>query len=163
MDINWQFNDPPNPADATLGPQGYDNHLYYSCVASIQHFCILIRIFRLGLGWVLISPTSVSCVLMVPQGVADPNPDAYLQSICSTFLAICPLHLELTPSSIDLRRVENDAAVGNSPLWFGEWALSTQFDASDDFLRDWADAQKLAYSKGQGWIVRRSLACVGVL
>ncbi|KAG9224177.1 hypothetical protein CCMSSC00406_0006845 [Pleurotus cornucopiae] len=99
MDINWQFNDPPNPADATLGPQGYDNHLYYSF-----------------------------------GGVADPNPDAYLQSICN------------------LRRVENDAAVGNSPLWFGEWALSTQFDASDDFLRDWADAQKLAYSKGQGWI-----------
>ncbi|KAL4266664.1 glycosyl hydrolase 5 (cellulase A) family protein [Pleurotus pulmonarius] len=99
MDINWQFNDPPNPADATLGPQGYDNHLYYSF-----------------------------------GGVADPNPDAYLQSICN------------------LRRVENDAALGNSPLWFGEWALSTQFDASDDFLRDWADAQKLAYSKGQGWI-----------
>lgn len=65
------------------------------------------------------------------------------------------LCVELTASHIDLRRVENDAAVDNSPLWFGEWALSTQFDASDDFLRDWADAQKLAYSKGQGWIVRR--------
>jgi hypothetical protein len=30
MDINWQYNDPPNPADAAIGPQGYDNHLYYS-------------------------------------------------------------------------------------------------------------------------------------
>ena len=30
MDINWQYNDPSNPADAAIGPQGYDNHLYYS-------------------------------------------------------------------------------------------------------------------------------------
>lgn len=30
MDVNWQYNDPPNPADAAIGPQGYDNHLYYS-------------------------------------------------------------------------------------------------------------------------------------
>ena len=30
MDVNWQYNDPPNPAYAAIGPQGYDNHLYYS-------------------------------------------------------------------------------------------------------------------------------------
>lgn len=30
MDINWQYDNPPNPADAAIGPQGYDNHLYYS-------------------------------------------------------------------------------------------------------------------------------------
>ncbi|KAI0630905.1 glycoside hydrolase family 5 protein [Trametes polyzona] len=99
MDINWQFNDPANPADAEIGPQGYDNHLYYSF-----------------------------------GGVADASPDAYLTSICN------------------LQRVENDAALGNSPLWFGEWGLPTQFDATDDFLFKWADAQKLAYSKGKGWI-----------
>lgn len=29
MDINWQYNSPSNPADAAIGPQGYDNHLYY--------------------------------------------------------------------------------------------------------------------------------------
>ncbi|CDO68818.1 Glycoside Hydrolase Family 5 protein [Trametes cinnabarina] len=100
MDINWQYNDPPNPADAAIGPQGYDNHLYYNF-----------------------------------GGVADPNPDAYLTSICN------------------LQRVQNDAALGNSPLWFGEWGLPTQFNATDDFLYKWADAQKLAYSKGKGWIV----------
>ena len=33
MDINWQFNNPANPADAAVGPQGYDNHLYYRYVA----------------------------------------------------------------------------------------------------------------------------------
>ncbi|OJT07167.1 Glucan endo-1,6-beta-glucosidase B [Trametes pubescens] len=99
MDINWQFNNPANPADAQIGPQGYDNHLYYSF-----------------------------------GGVADANPDAYLESICN------------------LNRVANDAALGNSPLWFGEWGLPTQFTATDDFLFKWADAQKLAYSKGKGWV-----------
>ncbi|KLO07159.1 glycoside hydrolase family 5 protein [Schizopora paradoxa] len=99
MDINWQFNSPPNPAAAAIGPQGYDNHLYYSF-----------------------------------GGVADPNPDAYLTSICN------------------LNRVQADAALGNSPLWFGEWGLPTQFNATDDFLYQWADAQKLAYSQSAGWI-----------
>ncbi|KAJ7173673.1 glycoside hydrolase family 5 protein [Mycena filopes] len=99
MDVNWQFNDPPNPADAAIGPQGYDNHLYY-----------------------------------VFGGVADPTPEAYLTSICN------------------LQRVQNDAALNNSPLWFGEWGLPTQFNATDEFLRQWADAQKLAYSQGRGWI-----------
>jgi hypothetical protein len=72
----------------------------------------------------------------------------------------------------DLDRVQNDTEFGNSPLVFGgkrldhhsveratltrfdtEWALSTQFQADDAFLQKWADAQKLAYSKGAGWIV----------
>ena len=29
MDMGWQYNNPPNPADAAIGPQNYDNHLYY--------------------------------------------------------------------------------------------------------------------------------------
>ena len=56
----------------------------------------------------------------------------------------------------DIQRVENSAALGNSPMWFGEWSISTNFNATDAFLKDWADAQKLAYSKGAGWIVRIS-------
>lgn len=99
MDINWQNNNPSNPADAKDGPQIYDNHLYYSF-----------------------------------GGVADPNPDAYMRSICN------------------LDRVQQDENLNNSPLVFGEWGLPTQFQADDDFLRQWADAQKLAYSKGDGWI-----------
>jgi len=99
MDINWQHNNPANPADAAIGPQAYDNHLYYSF-----------------------------------GGVADANENAYLTSICN------------------LNRVQNDAALGNSPLLFGEWGLPTQFTATDAFLLKWADAQKLAYSKGAGWI-----------
>jgi len=99
MDINWQHNNPSNPADATIGPQIYDNHLYYSF-----------------------------------GGVADPNPDAYLTSVCN------------------LNRIQNDAALGNSPLFFGEWGLPTQFQATDQFLFQWADAQKLAYSQGAGWL-----------
>jgi hypothetical protein len=53
---------------------------------------------------------------------------------------------------LDLNRVENDAAVGNTPLYFGEWAITTNFNATDEFLYKWADAQKLAYSKGKGWV-----------
>lgn len=30
MEMYWQHNNPPNPADAKDGPQAYDNHLYYS-------------------------------------------------------------------------------------------------------------------------------------
>ncbi|KAG6827783.1 hypothetical protein H0H92_010476 [Tricholoma furcatifolium] len=99
MDVNWQYNDPPNPADAAIGPQIYDNHLYYSF-----------------------------------GGVADATPEAYLENNCN------------------LDRIQADAALGNSPLFFGEWALSTQFNATDDFLRQWADSQKRAYSQGAGWI-----------
>ncbi|PIL24783.1 hypothetical protein GSI_12669 [Ganoderma sinense ZZ0214-1] len=99
MDVNWQYNNPANPADAAIGPAGYDNHLYYSF-----------------------------------GGVADPTEDAYLTSICN------------------LQRVQADAAVGDSPLWFGEWGLPTQFNATDAFLYKWADSQKLAYSQGKGWI-----------
>ncbi|KAJ8588372.1 glycoside hydrolase family 5 protein [Rhizopogon salebrosus TDB-379] len=99
MDVNWQYNNPSNPADAANGPQAYDNHLYYNF-----------------------------------GGVADANPTAYMISICN------------------LNRTQADAAVGDSPLWFGEWGLPTQFNATDDFLYQWADAQKFTYSKGAGWL-----------
>jgi len=99
MDVNWQYNDPPNPRDAAIGPQAYDNHLYYSF-----------------------------------GGVAAANEAAYLTSICN------------------LNRIQADAALGDSPLWFGEWGLPTQFNATNEFLFKWADAQKLAYSQGAGWL-----------
>jgi len=40
----------------------------------------------------------------------------------------------------------------------GEWALSTQFSVTDEFLKKWADAQNLIYSQKQsaGWLVRSS-------
>lgn len=53
----------------------------------------------------------------------------------------------------DLNIVANATAVQNTPLWFGEWSLGTNFTATDEFLMKWADAQKLAYSKSAGWIV----------
>jgi hypothetical protein len=43
--------------------------------------------------------------------------------------------------------------VGNTPVWYGEFSLATQFNATDDFLRKWADAQKLMYGQGAGWLV----------
>lgn len=99
MDVNWQYNNPSNPADAADGPQAYDNHLYYSF-----------------------------------GGVADPNEEAYLTHVCN------------------LDRIQKDAALGDSPLWFGEWGLPTQFNATDEFLVKWGDAQRYAYSQSRGWI-----------
>lgn len=32
MDTLWQYNNPPNPSDAAIGPQAYDHHLYYRLV-----------------------------------------------------------------------------------------------------------------------------------
>ncbi|KAK0184955.1 glycoside hydrolase family 5 protein [Armillaria mellea] len=83
MDIKWQYDNPSNPKDAQIGPQFYDDHLYYQ---------------------------------------------------------------------VDLPFLEDDAVVGNSPVVFGEWSLITQFNATDGFLYKWADAQKLAFTKGAGWI-----------
>ena len=42
-------------------------------------------------------------------------------------------------------------AYGNSIS--SEWGLPTEFNATDTFLAKWADAQKLAYSQGAGWLV----------
>lgn len=50
--------------------------------------------------------------------------------------------------------VRSDAARGESPMWYGEWSLATNFNATDAFLKRWGDAQKLTYSKSRGWIVR---------
>ncbi|KAJ7035550.1 glycoside hydrolase family 5 protein [Mycena alexandri] len=117
MDINWQFDNPANPSAAAIGPQGYDNHLYYSF--GVRNVDLVLPLMKLN---------------HLMQGVADPNEDAYLTSICN------------------LQRIQADAALGNSPLWFGEWGLPTQFNATDAFLFKWADAQKLAYSQGAGWL-----------
>lgn len=54
----------------------------------------------------------------------------------------------------DLTPTQNDAALNNTPLWIGEWSLLTEFNATDEFLYEWADAQKLAYNQGAGWLVR---------
>ncbi|GLB41591.1 putative glycosyl hydrolase 5 (cellulase A) family protein [Lyophyllum shimeji] len=78
--------------------------------------------------------TTISTIRQSFGGVADPSETAYLTHNCN------------------LDRIQNDAALGNSPLYFGEWALPTQFPATDEFLRKWADAQKRAYSMGAGWI-----------
>ena len=67
MDMTWQHNNPSNPADAKDGPQTYDDHLYYS---------FGVRLFRVHDFYALyLSPCR--------QGIADPNPTAYLTSICS--------------------------------------------------------------------------------
>ncbi|KII86072.1 glycoside hydrolase family 5 protein [Plicaturopsis crispa FD-325 SS-3] len=98
MSVRWQYNNPPNPVNAAIGPQAYDSHVYYSA------------------------------------SKADPTESAYLTSICNTAI------------------FTTAASVKNDPLVVGEWALLTGFHATDAFLVKWADAQKLAYNQGRGWI-----------
>ncbi|KAG8678470.1 hypothetical protein FRC09_019812 [Ceratobasidium sp. 395] len=100
MNKDWQHNNPANPADAAIGPQLYDAHLYFSF-----------------------------------GGVADPNPESYMRVICNT------------------DRVTKATAEGNRPLVFGEWSLATNFEATKQFLHDWADAQRYIYAgQSDGWI-----------
>jgi hypothetical protein len=56
-------------------------------------------------------------------------------------------------SVADRNDTQKDALLGNAPLWFGEFALSTEFNATDGFLYKWADAQKFKYSQSNGWLV----------
>ncbi|KAH9991331.1 glycoside hydrolase superfamily [Russula compacta] len=98
MNILWQYNNPANPSDAAIGPQAYDDHLYYK------------------------------------QGVAAANPEAYLQNLCNR------------------NDIQEDVSAGNTPAWYGEFSLGTEFNATDDFLIKWADAQKLMFSQGAGWL-----------
>ena len=54
MDMNWQYNNPANPADAAMGPQVYDNHLYYSYVSQKKKSLYCCFIFF---------PSDMECVL----------------------------------------------------------------------------------------------------
>ncbi|KAK2467375.1 hypothetical protein APHAL10511_000610 [Amanita phalloides] len=109
MDFSWQSNHPSNPADAAIGSQLYDNHLYLSFGVRVTY--------------------------------------SWLQLV-SSWMEHYKCRSDVVP---DLRvQVTRDAQVGNTPLVFGEWSLTTGFIASDSFLRQWADAQKLAYSQGRG-------------
>ncbi|KAJ7713022.1 hypothetical protein B0H14DRAFT_3017334 [Mycena olivaceomarginata] len=69
---------------------------------------------------------------------ADLNPTAYLTSICN------------------LPPVQNDKVLDTRVTVLFEWGLPVQFETTDDFLRDWADARKLAYSQCAGWIIEES-------
>lgn len=61
--------------------------------------------------------------------------DAYLSTLCK------------------LTTLASNSAIGDTPLIFGEWAISTNFTTTTDtFLRQWGDVQKQVYSQGAGWI-----------
>lgn len=60
----------------------------------------------------------------------------------------------------DRNDIQRDTEAGNTPVWYGEFSLATQFNATDDFLREWADAQKLVYSQSAGWLVCLSAECL---
>ncbi|PBK91927.1 glycoside hydrolase family 5 protein [Armillaria gallica] len=89
----------------------------------------------MDMNWQYNNPSNPRDAQIGPQFYDDHYADeqAHMDSICN------------------LPFLEEDAVFGNSPVIFGEWSLITQFNASDDFLYKWADAQKLAFTKGAGW------------
>ncbi|KAF8747890.1 Cellulase (glycosyl hydrolase family 5) [Rhizoctonia solani] len=105
-----------NPADAANGPQVYDAHLYFS------------------FGKPCDRPSRIVPNLH-PGGVADPNPESYMKTICNT------------------NRVAEATAVGNRPLVFGEWSVATNFKTEPQFYKDWLDAQRTIYAgQADGWL-----------
>jgi glucan endo-1,6-beta-glucosidase len=118
MDVLWQNVQGFNPADAAVGPAAFDDHL-----------CSCFGLFKVHLSLIHLSPCLSDYSF---GGVADPNPKAYLTSICSMCLALSRSRLRaLIPSGncTDLPRVKNDTDLGNVPMVFGEWGITTNFNA----------------------------------
>lgn len=123
MDINWQNNNPYNPAEAAIGPQIYDNHLYYSCVlffASQTYTSLLIHFrFRFGVDihctsmlWPFTDDILAGCCRRQRRCVYEIG----LQYVLKTSMTRCCRWSLFHP---DLHRIVEDAALGNSPLLFG--------------------------------------------
>ncbi|KZO99801.1 glycoside hydrolase family 5 protein [Calocera viscosa TUFC12733] len=68
-------------------------------------------------------------------GVApEATADSYLETICT------------------IQRTQQSAAIGDAPMFYGEWSLCTNFDSNNTFLQQWSDSQKLIYGQSAGWI-----------
>ena len=91
MDILWQYNNPPNPSDAAIGPQAYDHHLYYRlvhvslCVTSSRNLIYFSSFPPVALAYVDDHTVKLLNVFSTClwQGVADADPESYLQNLCS--------------------------------------------------------------------------------
>jgi len=128
-----------------LGPSGLQSisQLVNSLVGGRQKHCLSTQF--MNRGWQYNNPSNPTDVAKGPQiydnhlyfnfgGVApEATEESYMQTICNT------------------ARVADAVAIGNSPLYTGEWSLATAFSTTTDFLKKWGDAQKLAYAQGAGW------------
>ncbi|KAJ7614640.1 hypothetical protein DFH06DRAFT_1367861 [Mycena polygramma] len=141
MDINWQFNNPANPKDAQNawpGPASFNKRRLApeSLMQSVP---------------ITGEPPAIVLHTAYPRTLPHSSQEVdWWKSY--PVLPYYPSGPGTATHILDLNRGKNDVALGNSPLWFGEWALKTQFGPTDQFMRQWADAQKLVYSKGAGWI-----------
>ena len=94
---------------------------------------LICRSNRFGVCYVLLCLVYVIDFIM--QGVADPNEEAYLTNVCSTSVSIVVAPTQKLNNALDLNRIQSDAALGNSPLWFGgkidcSWILSELISCS---------------------------------
>lgn len=66
-------------------------------------------------------------------GVADPNLKSYLSTICNS------------------KYYQSAKEIGEVPYGHGEFSLATNFNATDDDLRAWGDAQRYVYNQEKFW------------
>ncbi|KAI0271116.1 glycoside hydrolase superfamily [Russula aff. rugulosa BPL654] len=109
--------------------------------------CLPITTNFMDILWQYNNPSNPSDAAIGPQaydhhlyyrlGVAAADPESYLKDLCNR------------------NDIQRDTEAGNTPVWYGEFSLATQFNATvatGEFLRKWADAQKLVYSQSAGWL-----------
>ena len=98
MDVSWQWGPRSNPAEYKDGPQAYDNHLYYAY--GVRHFPDPPPFTDHDIGRHRTQRRGVHV--------------AHLQYVSLVLFGSTLIH-----SILDLRRIEDDALLGNTPLWFG--------------------------------------------
>jgi aryl-phospho-beta-D-glucosidase BglC (GH1 family) len=134
---NFNFTSVVDPS-GTLSAGKLGDFLNNSC----QKQCLTTQF--MNRGWQHNNPPDPAAAADGPQlydnhlyfnfGGVAPNAteDSYLQTICNA------------------TRIAATSA-GNTPLYSGEWSLATAFNTTTDFMRKWADAQKLTAAQGAGW------------
>ncbi|KAF8999367.1 glycoside hydrolase [Hymenopellis radicata] len=127
-----------------------------------KNFVRVVRVVEAGLGINgLFKRDATNVTAAIIEAASDASDDMLREAMLETGPILQQLGVQFSIDSLtksfqpqDLNRIQADAALGNSPLVFGGafhslMGLPTEFNATDEFLFKWADAQKLAYSKGR--------------
>ena len=119
MDVLWQNDQGFNPANAAVGPAAFDDHsCWCSLLASVRNTTQIRIMFP-------------SCFIRLLRWRSRRSQSRGVPYIYMQYVTNCPL-LQILKSllnELDLPRVQNDTDLGNVPMVFGEWALSTNFNA----------------------------------
>jgi len=87
-----------------------------------------------------------------PADVAR-GPQLYDHHVYLNFGGVAPQHTEESymQTVCNFNTAADNAQKGNSPVYTGEFSLALGFNATNEFLKKYGDAQKYIWNKGQGW------------